>query len=254
MDASSRSRRRTAARDRVDLGHLLDQVGLVAVMGQRVVAIGDVDLAVGARGAFVRDQECDHARQVRLEGHRHHVGHQLEVLGEIGGDAVGLLHVRIDLRVVLLGFFDLALDLADRRQIFVELAAVGGAEVGFQLARVVADEIENAAAIQIFARAGRGRQRHAVAEQPFEKRARVEHRRQRLGLALPGQIIGVSAGITRVAIAGLARIFHAQFERREARLLAHLVGHDLVERDAGLDIDYGFARLDAGQVEAQQRP
>jgi hypothetical protein len=93
-----------------------------------------------------------------------------------------------------------------------------------------------------------GRQRHAVAEQAFKKRARVEHRRQGLRLALPGQIVGVGAGITGVAIAGLARIFHAQLERREAGLLAHLVGHDLVEGDAGLDIDDGLARLHAGEI------
>jgi hypothetical protein len=106
----------------------------------------------------------------------------------------------------------------------------------------------DAAAIQIFARAGGGRQRQTIAEQPFEEGAGIKHRRQRLGLALPRQIVGISAGITRVAIAGLASIFHPQFERREARRLAHLVGHDLVERDAGLDIDYRFARLHAGQV------
>ena len=66
----------------------------------------------------------------------------------------------------------------------------------------------------------------------------------------PGEIVGVGAGVTGIAIAGLARVFHAEFERREARLLADLIGDDLIERDAGLDIDQGFARLNAGEIRA----
>jgi hypothetical protein len=54
--------------------------------------------------------------------------HQIEALGEIGRHALRLLYVRIDLRIVLLGLFNLALDLADRRQILVELAPVGRAK------------------------------------------------------------------------------------------------------------------------------
>ena len=107
----------------VDLRHLFHQIFLIAMVGERMVAVGDADLAIGARGAFVRDQERHDARQVGLERDRHHVGHQLEVLGEIGRDAVGLVHVRIDLRVVLLGLCELPFDFADRGEVLVELAA-----------------------------------------------------------------------------------------------------------------------------------
>ena len=47
-----------------------------------------------AAGAFARHQEREHARQIGLERDRHHVGHQLEVLGEVRRHAVGLVHPR----------------------------------------------------------------------------------------------------------------------------------------------------------------
>ena len=89
----------------VDLRDFFNEVRLITVVRQWMVAVGDVDLAVRARSAFVRDQKCNHAGEVGLKGHRHHVRHQLEVLGEICRYAVRLFHVRIDLRVVLLGSF-----------------------------------------------------------------------------------------------------------------------------------------------------
>ena len=95
-----------------------------------------------------------------------------------------------------------------------------------------------------------GRHRLAGAEQAFEQRARIEDRRQRLRLAAPCQVVGVSAGVAGIAIARLARIFHAEFERREARLLADLVGDDLVEGDAVLDFDQRLLDLNAGEVRA----
>ena len=214
------------------------------------MAVGDADFAIGARRAFARDQERQHARQVGLERDRHHVGHQLEVLGEIRRNAVRLVHVRIDLRVVLFRLFDLPLDLADRGEVLVELALVGGSEVGLQLLRVVGDEIENAAAVLFFCGARFRAQRGAVAEQPLEQRARIENRRQRLRLAAPGQIVGVRAGVSGIAIAGLARVFEADFERREARLVADLVGDELVAGNAGLDVDDRLLDLNAGEVGA----
>ena len=82
-----------------------------------------------------------------------------------------------------------------------------------------------------------GLSRDAVAEQALEQRARIENRRQRLRLASPRQIVGVGAGVAGIAIAGLARVFHAEFERREPRLIADLIGDNLVAGNAGLDID-----------------
>ena len=71
--------------------------------------------------------------------------------------------------VVLFRLLDLPFDFADGREIFVEFAAVGGAEIRFQLPGVVRDEIQNATPVGILARAGFGGQCRAGAEQPFEE-------------------------------------------------------------------------------------
>src|SRR5262249_354467 len=60
---------------------------------------------------------------------------------------------------------------------------------------------------------------HAVAEQTFEQRARVENRRKRLRLAAPREVVRVRAGITGIAIAALAGVFQTDFERRKPRSL-----------------------------------
>ncbi len=232
----------------IDLRHLLHQVGHIAVMRERVMAVGNADLAVRPRGALMRDQKRDDAREIGLEGDGHHVGHQLEVFGEVGRHAVGLLHMRIDLGVVRFRFRDLPFDFANGREILVELAPVRGSEISLQLSGVVGDEIENAAAEPGLARAGFGGENDSVAEEPLEQGARVENRRQRLCLTFPRKVVGVGAGVTRIAVAGLARVFHSQFEGWKPGLLSDLACHDLVERDAGLDVDQGFARLDAGQI------
>ena len=110
-----------------------------------------------------------------------------------------------------------------------------GPRSDLQLLRVFGDEIENAAAVlRLRARALPDVSADAVAEQALEQRARIEDRRQRLRLAAPRQIVGVRAGVAGIAIARLARVFQADFERREARLLADLVGDDLVHETPAL--------------------
>ena len=124
-----------------------------------------------------------------------------------------------------------------------------GPERRLQLLGVGRDEIEDAAAVPRAAdRSSSGVRIDARAEQPLEEHARIEDRRQRLRLAPPRQVVGVGAGVAGVAIAGLARVVHAELERREARLVADLVGDDLIAGDARLDVDGGLADLDAGQI------
>src|SRR5690242_21359171 len=57
----------------------------------------DANLAVGARRAFVGDEEGHDAREIGLHRDGHHVRHQLVMLGEIGRNAVRLFHVGINL-------------------------------------------------------------------------------------------------------------------------------------------------------------
>ena len=125
-----------------------------------------------------------------------------------------------------------------------------GPEVGLELAACRRYEIEDAAAVLRDGGRALPASGGAVAEQPLKQRARIENRRQRLSLAPPRQVVGVGAGVAGIAIARLARVFHAEFERREARLAADVVGDDLIERNAGLDIDQRLARLHAGEVRA----
>ena len=108
------------------------------------------------------------------------------MLGEICRNAVRLFHPGIDLSVVLFGLFDLTLDLTDRREIFVELAPVGGAQIGLEFPRVLGYEVEDASAVLVLAGAGLGAQSDTITKQALEEGARVEDRRQRLGLTFPG--------------------------------------------------------------------
>ena len=171
---------------------------------------------------------------------------RLEVLGKIRRDAVGLLHLRIDLGVGCLGGFDLPLNLADGGEVFIQLAAVAGPEPAFQRVGGIVDEIEDAAAIDSLALLGFRREDYAVAEQALKEIARIESWRQGYGFAFPCQIVGIRAGVTGITIAGLTAVFHADLDRRKAHFRADLIGNNLVERDAGVDIGKRFLYVNAG--------
>jgi hypothetical protein len=76
----------------VDLRDLLDPLRVVAVVGQRVMGVAHPDLRVGLEAALAADHHRADAGEVGLEGDDLQVVHQLDVVGEEHGDAVGLLH------------------------------------------------------------------------------------------------------------------------------------------------------------------
>ena len=82
--------------------------------------------------------------------------------------------------------------------------------------------------------------RPGVAEQPLEDDARIVLRRQRRVGALPDDGAGVRARVAGVARARVLARFHRQLERWQLRLLACLVGENLIHRDA--DVEPGLAR------------
>ncbi len=82
--------------------------------------------------------------------------------------------------------------------------------------------------------------RPGIAEQPLEDNARIVLRRQRRVGALPDDRAGVRARVAGIARAGVLARFHRQLERRQLRLLAGLVGENLIHRDA--DVEPGLAR------------
>ena len=150
--------------------------------------------------------------------------------------------------VVLFGALDLAFDFADGREVLVQLALICRPEVAFELPRVFGHEVKDRTAELVAAGTVLRAQTGVGAEQAFEHGPWIEHRRQRLGLAAPGQIVGVRTGVAGVAIAGLTGVLHAELERREARIVADLVGDDLVARDAAMDVGHRLLGLDSGQI------
>jgi hypothetical protein len=74
------------------------------------------------------------------------------------------------------------------------------------------------------------------AEQLVEDQPRVANHRQRLARRAPADRIGVGAGVAVEAAAGLVDVLDAQLHRRNRGLVADLLGHDLVDRGAGVDV------------------
>ena len=107
-------------------------------------------------------------------------------------------------------------DFADAGQVFIELLLVATAELLFQGAGVVEDEIQDrplllAAELEVLASlAGR-----AGAEEPLEDEARIGLGGHGQGGGAPGQVVLVGAGIAGVAVAGLPHAVAGQLQRRE---------------------------------------
>src|SRR5262249_7808604 len=151
---------------------------------------------------------------VGLEGEDEEIRHQANVLAEIAGDAGGPLDAaragRIGRRRYLV---DAALDLTDRGQIFIEAAEVGVAELAAQAVGGLADKIEYAL-IEAFAHrpgwiilATRSAGKEPIKHQPWIDLLGIGS-----AFGTPGEIGGIGATITGVAIACLAATFDADFQ------------------------------------------
>lgn len=129
----------------VDLGHLRDLVGVVPVVGERMVRIGDADLGIGPRAGLPGELECDDPGDVPLERQDLEVEHQASVVGVGCRDAHGPVEVRqgVVLRVGL-GLLDPALDLANGLQVLADLGAIRRAELLVQARHLLGDRVEEA--------------------------------------------------------------------------------------------------------------
>ena len=78
----------------VDLGHLGDLLGVVAVVRQRVVRVGDADLGIGPVAGLAGELEGDDAGDVALERQHLQVEHQPGVVGVGGRHADRAVEVR----------------------------------------------------------------------------------------------------------------------------------------------------------------
>ena len=141
------------------------------------------------------------------------------------------------------GFRDAHLHLADRGEVFVQLALVVGAEADVQFAKVFAHQIEDRLALRIATLAFEVRTR---AEEAIKDQLRVHFLRHRLRGRAPGDIGLVDAGVARVAAPGELAGFGTDFEGSEARTVTDAGGRELVGRDTGADVGaVGLARLGA---------
>jgi hypothetical protein len=87
-----------------------------------------------------------------------------------------------------------------------------------------------------------------VGEEAIENVARIDFGRQRGGFGFPRDVVGISAAITGIAIAGLLTAVAADFERGKTRGAANFLGGDLVGGDSDFDVGaVGFLGLATGE-------
>jgi hypothetical protein len=169
---------------------------------QRMVRVRDANLRIGPHAALAPHHHRDDARLIGLKGDELQIEHQVDVVLVEHRNTGRLVDRRRQARHVLLGTLDSALDLADRRQVFVQLPPVGCAQIGGQLGRARGDEIEDAAAVAQAPFAGFRREaRVDVTEQPLEHQPRVGLRRHGRRRPAPGQAVRVRARIPGITVA-----------------------------------------------------
>src|SRR5690606_4456874 len=140
--------------------------------------------------------------------------HQRHMLVEALGDAARASEVRYPgIDADALDGLDTALDLAQRREVIVDLPAIGRAERACEAREILADRVEDAAVLM--------RERHAllggaaVAEQALEDEPRIILGRQRLGRRSPRERVEVYAAVAVLALSGQEIQIDRELERRQ---------------------------------------
>ena len=128
----------------VDLGLLLDQARVVAVVRSGMMLIRHADVRIRPVADLARENHAEDARRVGLEREQLQVEHELRVVVERRGDAerpLRQLHV-----AVRFGFrrADALLDLAHGIQVLGQLAAIAVADRRCEPIRLGAHRVENA--------------------------------------------------------------------------------------------------------------
>ncbi len=148
------------------------------------------------------------------------------------------------------GQLDAAFEFANASEVIVELALVVGTELAVEAIGVVEHEIENALALGLAAAASFGRFRAARAEEALEYLARIDFFDDRRVIGFPGDIRRIGTTIAGIAAASLQAGFAAELERRKASEEAYLLGSDLIDRDAHVDVfAIGFLGVATGEID-----
>ena len=232
----------------VDLDQLLDTLGITLMMGDRVVSVGNPDLAIRAVAAVAAEHERRHARHVCLPRDDLHVDHELRVLLVVVRNRARPLDARqLHGEVLLFGELDPPLDVADRLEVFLELAFVIGAKSHAQPRETAGHVVEHAFLAFESGHPGAGIRAVAIPEQPLEDRPRIDFRRQRAGRSTPRHG-HVRARVTGVAVTGERLRLEPELERGQLRVFAQLPGCDLIGGDTQAEIGAaGLERVDTGQ-------
>ena len=144
------------------------------------------------------------------------------------------------------GVLDPPLDLADARQVLVELALVGLGDAVANAVGVVQHVVDHALAVEVAI--GDGRLREAVCplgEQAVEDDLGVHLVWGGRGRRPPGDVRLVGPAVAE-RVAGAGRLA-AELEAGESGLVADVRGIELVDRDADADGVLGLVRLGAGE-------
>ncbi len=108
----------------IDLRDLIHQLRDVAVVRNRVMRVGDTDLAVGSHAGFAPQLEARDASKIGLIGQYLHVEHQLHVVGVFLRNAGRFVDAGCELLVIALRNLNTAFNFANARQVLIHLALV----------------------------------------------------------------------------------------------------------------------------------
>ena len=227
---------------RTQIGHLL---GVVLVMRDAVVLLGDADLRISALAEFARHHEGEDAGDVGLPGGGDEVEHEADVFVEEIGHADG--GVEGGLALVAFGALDAALDFAHVVEIVGETCAVAGAEAAGEVAGFGGNRIENAALLSDASGALAGGA--GLAEDALEGDARIGLHGQRRGGRAPGDGVHVRAAEAGRAAADVAgEIFGGEFDGGQRGVLTDLLRDDLIDGGVGENVlAFGALGPDAGE-------
>ena len=235
----------------VDARDLRDALLIPLMMRKIMVTLRDADFAEGAVVAVVREGEGRDARGVGLKREREQVIHQAHVFAVAARNARGRSEVGIDVGPEAFGFLDADFHFANAGEILIEFLAVARVEATLHAARVLVDEIEHGAArlhaeTSVFGpRAVRAGAKHTFKEQAWIRLGR--HRRRG---GAPREIVLIRARVTGVAVARATIGVAGEFERRETREVADLIGDRLVDRNASTNIGRALIKAHAGEKHA----
>ena len=194
-----------------------------------------------AAGQVAGKQHAGDARAVHLVAQHGQVEVQLHVIVEGFRNARGYGDVLIGHRAAgELRHLQAPLDLANVGGPFIHLGAVGGRQILLELGQLLRNRIQNAAVLLAALRALFRALGLHVAEQLLEHDLRIQFHRQRLRGRGPGDRVGVGAAIAFPAIARIgAGIFDRHLQRGDRRLLPDLVGDQLIDGGAVVDVRAG---------------